>query len=81
MLTASAHTGLGIDKLQQQLDEYQAVMLHSGELAQVCWLGRGVQGLSRMHACLLGERAAEHAGSKIIVPAPAAGALPGQACR
>lgn len=35
VLTASAHTGLGIDKLQQHLIEYEAVMLHSGELAQV----------------------------------------------
>lgn len=48
VLTASAHTGLGIDKLQQQLAEYQAVMLHSGELAQV---GRG------MVLCLLCELA------------------------
>ncbi|PRW61519.1 Methylmalonic aciduria type A mitochondrial [Chlorella sorokiniana] len=35
VLTASAHSGLGIDKLQHQLAEYQAVMLHSGELAQL----------------------------------------------
>lgn len=47
VLTASAHTGLGIDKLQQQLAEYQAVMLHSGELAQVglAWSG----GPRRLH--------------------------------
>lgn len=48
VLTLSAHTGVGVDKLQATLQEYEAVMAHSGELAQVsvllllgsvCWLG------------------------------------------
>ncbi|EFN57561.1 hypothetical protein CHLNCDRAFT_21255 [Chlorella variabilis] len=35
VLTCSAHSGLNIDKLQHQLADYQAAMVHSGELAQV----------------------------------------------
>lgn len=35
MLTASAHSGEGVDKLQAALGDFQAAMQHSGELAQV----------------------------------------------
>lgn len=34
VLTCSAHTGLGLDRLQQQLGEYQTALLGSGELAE-----------------------------------------------
>lgn len=35
VLTCSAHTGFGVEKLRRQLEEYRLAVALSGELAQV----------------------------------------------